>query len=195
MLKRISDALVNYQIRKEYLKETDRELYEYAYEILVMQSINIAASFIVAAIFCKVIPITIFLMFYIPLRIFAGGNHAKTNEICSVISICIIIGVCIALNACKNVPIFYFTTFETLAGVVIFFLSPVEDCNKPLDRVENRKYKKTARKILLCQMCFCFIISYLRIEEIARVIVMSHILLACALVIGEYKNRKRQKSS
>lgn len=195
MFKRISDSLVNYQIRKEYMKETDRELYEYAYELLVMQSTNIAASLIVAAIFCKLIPVTIFLVFYIPLRIFAGGNHAKTNEICSVVSICIIIGVCIAMNACKNVPIFYFTTFEIIAGFIIFFLSPVEDCNKPLDSVENRKYKKTARKILLCQMCFCFIISYLQIEEIARVIIMSHILLSCALVIGKYKNSKRQKPS
>ena len=195
MFKRISDSLVNYQIKKEYLKETERELYEYAYEIMVMQSINIAASFVVAAIFHKMIPITIFLVFYIPLRIFAGGNHAKTNEICSVVSICIIIGVCIAMDACKNVPIFSFTILETVAGAVIFFLSPVEDCNKPLCIAENRKYKKTARKILLCQMCFCFIIRYLRIEEIERVIVISHILLACTLMIGEYKNRKRQKSS
>ena len=41
MLAKISSSIVDWQIRKGYLEDRDRAVYQYGYELLINQSINI----------------------------------------------------------------------------------------------------------------------------------------------------------
>ncbi|MBE5994910.1 MAG: hypothetical protein E7247_21280, partial [Paenibacillaceae bacterium] len=73
MLQRISEDIVSWQIKKNLLKDDQRALYLYAYEILLNQIINIIVAVIIAVIMRAPMPVFVFLASYIPLRSYCGG--------------------------------------------------------------------------------------------------------------------------
>lgn len=102
----------------------------------------------------------LFMLFYVPLRSYAGGYHAKTALRCYFYSIIIMIAVLLAM---KYLILSNFICIIMLmfSSGVIFIFSPVEDKNKPLDSVERIVYRKrtliiTVLEILIFWMCLIF---------------------------------------
>ena len=86
MLAKISKQFVIWQIARGTLKTEEQTIYQYAYEILLGQIINIALAGVIAWLFNDVVTVLIFLLAYMPLRSFAGGLHADNHLSCSIIS-------------------------------------------------------------------------------------------------------------
>ncbi len=95
MLNKLSKGIVDWQIQRKYLSNEERELYVYAYEVLINQVINIIAAILIAVLMHALIPVLVFLVCYIPLRSYCGGYHAKTNIGCTCISALVIYFMCL----------------------------------------------------------------------------------------------------
>lgn len=78
---------------------------------------------------------------YIPLRMLAGGYHAKTPLRCYNFSVIMLIVVSIGIKYISITDWGYYILLATTALIVIVF-SPVEDKNKPLDETESKAYKR-----------------------------------------------------
>ena len=104
MLNKLSKGIVEWQIQRKYLSNEERELYEYAYEVLINQIINIIAAILIAVFMHALIHVFVFLVCYIPLRSYCGGYHAKTNIGCTCISALVIYFMCLLEknNCSKN---------------------------------------------------------------------------------------------
>ena len=70
MLERISGKIVDWQIKKGILSNAERTVYQYAYELLLNQTINILLAILIAVVFGAPLPVLLFLISYIPLRSF-----------------------------------------------------------------------------------------------------------------------------
>lgn len=190
MLKRAAQWIVEQQIRRAYLKEEERSLYIYAYELLLNQVINIVLSILIACLFRAPLTVLIFLVCYIPFRSFAGGYHADTNLGCTVVSAVMLCCVCLLMDMeaawwLKTV----YPAFFVLSGYMVFRYAPVQDKNKPLDDLERVRYKKRSRvmwglETTAGMVCYCW-----KVEQ-GLVIAIGHLLLAGILVLGSIKNRK-----
>lgn len=106
----------------------------------------------------------LFLTAFIPLRTTAGGYHAPTRIMCNIIFAvmyfsCVTVCVFVLLGSISYVVI------SAVSAVVVFFFSPVEAINKPLNA--DRKRKNRIRSI---------------------VIVMFNILVAILLWVIHYNN-------
>ena len=66
MLAKISSSIVDWQIRKGYLEDRDRAVYQYGYELLINQSINILVAVFISILFHSFDIVFIFLLSYIP---------------------------------------------------------------------------------------------------------------------------------
>ncbi|BCN29466.1 accessory gene regulator ArgB-like protein [Anaeromicropila herbilytica] len=185
MIRKFSEEVVEWQIRKSVLKEDDRELYEYAYELLMGQVINILISAVVAILFHSVIPVGIFLVTYIPLRSYAGGYHSRTNERCTLLSTAIIILVCLVTKRVEfhDAP-YLIVGLGMVADAIIFLLSPVEDLNKPFDQEEKKRYGKRARIILAIEIIISTCCYFIGLKLISFVIILNHVILSVMLCIG-----------
>ncbi|MDK2964477.1 accessory gene regulator B family protein [Lacrimispora sp.] len=191
MLQRISNGIVSWQIKKNLLKDNQRSLYLYAYEVLLNQIINIVVAVVIAVILRAPMPVLVFLVSYIPLRSYCGGYHAKTNGVCTVVSAILIIITCllemyIVGTAALYLPIAGFL----ISGILIFIFAPVPDKNKLLDEEETRRYRLKSRQLWLAEVIAGGIFWFVNIR-ICVVLAISHLLLSMMLVYGVLKNSKR----
>jgi len=189
VFERFADKLlVNQQIDPE-----DRELYIYGLREGLFIVLNILITLIIGLLMGMIWQSIVFMTVYSPLRMYAGGVHAKTHIRCFFYSILLTV---ITLLTIKFVPdnTIIILTSALISGVIIFFLSPVEDKNKPLDRLERANYKKRSRIILGIIMIIMGLLVALSINTIALCISVSLAALSIMLVLGVLKNgvAKRQ---
>ena len=194
-MKTIINKMVAYQIENGNMYESEKDIYIYAYTVLIEECINIAIAFLVGFIFKELKLVICFLCAYIPLRRFSGGYHAEDWKTCSIVSTVLIILVCGIFNT--DIKIYVYTKFIILIffQLAIVSLSPVDSINKKLSENEKKEYHKVVNKILLFQIVILICAIFFHIRYLYMGIYYSHIVLSSMLIIGFYKNYKVRKKS
>lgn len=193
MIKKLSQGIVERQIQRSFLTEEDRSTYEYAYEILIDKIVNIVVAIAIAAIFQSFFTVAVFLVSYIPLRTYAGGYHARTNGGCAFASAVVLCIVSIGMNNFQAVYYIYLMVIMGIvSSVIIWYLAPVEDLNKPLDELEAKTYRSKARVIWGLEIVISIILCVIGLTYIGLIIVVSQTLLAVMLVVGKINNQIRK---
>lgn len=193
MIKWLSRNIVSWQIQRNILDNGQRALYQYGYEVLLNQIVNILVAIVIAILMRTPITVFLFLASYIPLRSFCGGYHARTNGGCTLVSTLLTIVVCIIAKAVEGswilsvLPVGFI-----ISGLLILWLAPVADKNKPLDEKETVRYRRRSRYIWFVEAVIGMVFWFFK-PEISLVIVLSHIILSIMLVYGEQKNRQGKK--
>lgn len=188
MLARISGKIVNWQIKTGILSNEERAVYQYAYELLLNQAINIFLAVLIALVFAAPIPVVLFLISYIPLRSFCGGYHADTNLGCTIVSALLICCVCwIYQNIRESFWMAYYPFSYLISGYVVIRYAPVPAQNKPLDEAETVRYRRKSRILWLLEAVIGMTLYFLQ-RELGVVIAMSHLILVCMLIAGKWKD-------
>lgn len=189
MIERVAKKMIAWQIKKKYLPEKEKELYTYAYGLLIGQGVNIIIACLLALALHSFIPVFHFLLFYIPLRSYAGGYHAKSYTICTLFSNALVLLICLINKIVPGESILSINLLGSgVCGTMIFFLSPVQDVYKPLEKIEKDCYSKRSRAIWFGETA-CWIVCYwLGFRDISLAITTGHFILAVLLGIGSIKN-------
>lgn len=182
--------MVAWQMRKSYLSKEDESLYTYAYVLLIGQAVNILIACLLAVIFHAYVTVLVYLVSYIPLRSYAGGHHAETFNVCTVVSTILLCIICITV---KVIPTEYILsvnlTGALISGFLIFLLAPVQANNKPLEQEERMRYRKRSRVIWTAETVLWVILYLLGAREVSLAITLGHLSLAILLWIGTVKNK------
>lgn len=148
--------------------------------------LNLTISIVIGLILGMVSQCIIFLIAYIPLRIYAGGYHAKTQSLCNILSIIVLIIALLFINFTNfNFYIYFIITF--LSILIILLLGPVENVNKPLHKIEITVYKKKIKLILFMEISLTLIFKVLNITQISKSIVVAIAILTIILLLGKLK--------
>lgn len=178
---------VNELIQHEIVDPKEREIVTFGLKQGLFMLINFVTAIIIGGLLSMWWQSVVFLLIYSPLRIFAGGVHAKTPFRCYLASI-VLVG--LYLLAVQHFPqdIYILLAACAVSSVGIFCLAPVEDKNKPLDDTEVKVYKKRSRIVILVQVCLFALCLAIRAYMLATCIVISLFALLIMLVIGKVKN-------
>lgn len=168
--------------------KSNRELYEYGLRQMMLSFVNIGTTFLIGIAMSMILEAVIFTCTYIPLRIFAGGYHAKTPQRCWAIS---------AIMLIFNLLVIRWFTYwvdwslvlSLFAFIGIIILSPVDNCIKPLDEIETKRYGLTSRIILFFELLVLIISFIFDFHNISFCIEMVWISLCIMLIIGMIKNK------
>lgn len=188
MFRKLSGFIVDWQIQTKCLSEKERAIYQYGYELLLNQIVNILFAVVIAILFQDLWTVLLFLSCYIPLRSYAGGYHANTNLGCTVVSafmLCMLCGL-MKLPVAEWIGRIYPICF-LISGYCIFAYAPVQDKNKPLDYIEIVRYKKRSRLLWGIETLAGMGLFLLRFPY-GAVIAASHIILSIVLFAGLAKN-------
>lgn len=147
---------------------------------------SIAVSIGIGILFGMFFQSIVFLVMFIPLRMYAGGYHAKTQIRCSIVSVCIL---CTIFEAVKIVPWYSWMAFIifVISFLTIFFLAPVENDKKRLDKLELQVYKIKTRKILILESIVAIICIFLKLRIIYKIQLYSLAVVAIILLLGKLK--------
>lgn len=190
MIEKLSIKMVEWQIQKGYLKNEDRATYQYAYELLIARVINLVLAILIAYVFHAFIIVLAFMLAYIPLRTYAGGYHARTNERCMVVSAMIICAACLFVQWYPSAYILPFNVIGcSIATVILWLLAPVEDANKSLDVVEFRRYRFLARVVWCTEMAVCWGTYLIGWESVSLTVALSGVVVVGMLGVGKAESK------
>lgn len=183
----LSKKIVNSLVENKIVNFEDKQLYEYGLHQGVVMILNIITTIGIGIIFGIIWQSILFMIVYIPLRIYSGGYHSKTQTRCYIFSIGLTI---VALLLMKMI---YWTNFlcistTVISAMIILVLAPVEDSNKPLDTIELKVYKERTIMILIFDVYVLFIFILLGLFEISVCISVGLLVLSIMLLLGDIKN-------
>ncbi len=186
-MKFVSD-FTEFLIRKDVIKEEKREIYEYGFNQLIVYVYNFASFIIIGLILGMLWQSIAFNVFYMMIRPYAGGYHARTPKMCYVFSLFMVSAVLLWM---KLVPvgILVYSLIYIISSIAIIKLSPVEDENKPLDNVERVVFRKRAINSYIILSVLSLIFWIVGFVELSICVILALFVLAIMLVLGELKNR------
>ena len=170
----------------EIINSEDKELYTYGLVQGFSIIISIVTTAIIGIIFRMIVDVIVFTIAFIPLRLYAGGYHAKTQVRCYVFSIVMITAVLLGI---RLIPWNDYIGFIVAlgAGSIIVSLAPVEDSNKPLDQKEKTVYKRRTYVVLGILIMLVLAFWLMGLQQISVCIIMALTVLAFMLVLGKIK--------
>ena len=193
MFQRFSERITDLVLTNEDNLQEDRAIYQYGIQQGLILLLNFSTTLVIGLIFRMPLESILFLTFYMPLRSFAGGYHAKTAVRCYIFSIVMMTAVLWAMRLVTYSGLVC-SCLGLIAGIIIWMLAPVENQNKPLDDIETKVYRNRARSILLVE-CTVFLFAVIgNMEQLAMCIVMVFCTLAMMLLLGKgkYVNEKEK---
>lgn len=192
MFVKLADNIVKWMLNNQIIEEKKAVICKWGISHILDTVFNIATFLIIGILFKMPIETIIFTIGYIPLRIYAGGYHAKTPFRCWCLSNIIL---AVSLVIVQNVKKCYtaFGVLSLIAIVVLIVFMPVEDLHKPLDQNDRKKYKKRGVAILAVEICLSVVFVLLHHSQISIVLNSIWVLLSVMLILGVIKNTLIQK--
>lgn len=187
MFANITEKIVS-NMEKQHMIQTDRRnIYKYGINQMLNMFLNIFTFLVIGLFFHMTAETVIFTAAYIPLRIYAGGFHAKTPFNCWIISALMLISVLVTMKY-ADISLFIYDVFAIISAVVILILSPVEDRNKPLDEVEKKIYKKRGLLVFAVELLLQVVLRFFQENTVSICIEMVWLELSIMLIAGKAKN-------
>ncbi len=171
------------------LQEDDKDIYLFGVYQGAILLLNICTALLIGVALNMLLEIVIYLICFLPLRIFAGGYHAKTQLRCYIMSSFTTVIILLVIQFLQQQEsiwefLIYFVSFG-----VIWRYAPVADANKPLLENEQVNYRKKVHKVLLLLTGIAALTYFLRFDIITTVIEVSVCFLSVILLMGIYKNK------
>lgn len=185
---RLSHKIGDNLVRSNVIKEEDAEIYIYGINQILVSVLNVSSALIIGLVFNVLLEIAVFMVAYIPLRSFAGGYHAKTPLKCYFFSVVMLIIVSIGIKYFSMPDLAYGIAFLA-ALFIVLILSPIEDENKPLDKAENKVYKRRTIFITFAEFIIGVLFKLLGLNGFFVSIIYSFVVLGTMLILGKIKNQ------
>lgn len=144
-------------IKNKIVDIQQRDVYVYGLEVILLNG-SLLIVFLITSLLCGAMTnFWAYLIFFLPLRIFSGGYHAKSSESCFVLST-IMYGLSIAITF--FFPLLYQNWKWTVAGiisiVVILALSPMVNENNPLTQSQRKR-----NRIIVCILLAADLVTFI----------------------------------
>jgi len=147
MSRKLSSLFISHEI----IPAEDKEVYEYSFEVLLSMLVSFVVLFSIAILTGTVTNTMVYLTGFIPLRLVAGGYHAKTHFRCLVILMCAYATFLLLQHMLLAEFLIYGIVLSTIVSVIlVFFFAPADDSNKPMTEAEKIFSKKKSRILIVC---------------------------------------------
>jgi len=177
--------------------DEEMEIAIYGLKRLGMFAASLMVAFVIGMLMDNVKGVFLFLLFFIPLRIFAGGLHMPKLWICAITSSLLLVGVAFVFNNVNDTWIYEKTYLAIIfaGAVVIMFLAPVDTANKPLFKEEKVRFKIISIIITIIEMA---IFQFSRDNSFVKILIFMVITIEAFYLavqkIVNYISEKRSES-
>ena len=183
MFRNLAEDIAFLLIKHKILDVEQRDIYIYGLEVILLNGGLVLMFLTISLLFGVMINFWAYLIFFLPIRIFSGGYHAKTSERCFVLST-VMYGLSIALT--KFIPLLYTLWEWRIAGIVSLFvilvMAPLINENNPLSKTQRKRNRIIVYILLVLDLAF-FILScnyawIIAANELVFIIFEAFLLLA-----------------
>ena len=193
MLEKLSARLTEALLRRGAAEERKRELFEYGFQITLSTLLWLATITVIGLVFFDWRFLLCYLLFYLPIRQFAGGYHCSTYGGCYALSNLMFLAVCLGGRALQDpgwkLPVL---ALGALALLFIFWQAPVMNPSNPLSKRGIRKNRNSARLFVLLDGAGLLLLSLLGTGLIPlSVSALTVFSVACLMIAEKLAERRR----
>lgn len=191
MFKYFAEDITFWLIKNKLLNIEKRSIYAYGIEVLLL-NVSLGTALIVVSIFFRGLTFLLgYIVFFIPLRTFAGGYHMKSSSGCLLLSVSAYMA---TLLLYKRYPLVYENKisilFFVLSLVLLVWLAPLENEKHLLSDDKLLRNKKIVIIISILEIIILMIFLLLK-SSMASVEIIFTILITMFFVIGDIKKHKK----
>lgn len=183
----VTEKIVSNMEKQNMIQTDRRNIYKYGINQMLNMLLNIATFLVIGLLFHMEFETVIFTAAYIPLRIYAGGFHAKTPFKCWIVSAVMLLLVLLVMKY-ADLSLYVYDMLALIGTVVILVLSPVEDKNKPLDKLEKKIYKKRCMWTLVAELLIFILLRFFQRNTVSICFEVVWVTLSIMLIAGKIKN-------
>lgn len=159
-------------IQDSNISSEEKEVVLYGLKRLAMFVASIIATILIGSVTGELKGVMLFLIMFIPLRIFAGGLHMQKLWMCGTASSSLIILVALSIKYLepekKNISELLILCL--VSAITIMVLAPVDTKSKRLFSHEKRKFKIISVIIVIAEIAVIFLSGLLpRVKMIAEI--------------------------
>ena len=185
-MKKIIVLLTKYVIKKGMVSEEDKEIYEYGFMVALEMGISVLACLSIMFLMKMFVEGILFFIIFIPLRAYAGGLHMSKFIYCFLLS-CLTFFVVLI-----SVKYFLLPSYVSIAIIFamvccVYYLYPVENQNRIVDKDENRYFKRKLKKVLSLDICIAIICSITREKTYLMLIAATFFMVVITMYLGKWK--------
>lgn len=183
-------VLTDYVIHKGMIGEENRSMYEYGFILVLETGFSMLISFCIAGVLHMTVEAILFFMVFIPLRSYAGGLHLDRYWACFILS-CLTFSAILLVSKFLVLPVSIALAFFLILEISIYYMYPVENANRPVDKEEDRYFKNRLKKFLLLDGIIVFACIILKKNEYLILITATFLMVAVTMFLGKCKNSRR----
>lgn len=193
MIEYLADRIADYFVKEELILAEDRSIYKYGSEVSISTILGISLILLIGLISGQVFGSILFLLCFIPLRVYTGGYHADTYLKCN-LSFCavFIIYLVIKNNIPPHMEFFANIIFIAVSLITIFVLAPIENKHKPFHGKEKLRYRKISI-IVSVILSVLSIVAYAIDIKIYIAISLTMVSIAILMVVEKIKVKWEKK--
>ncbi|MCP1103350.1 accessory gene regulator B [Aequitasia blattaphilus] len=196
----IADKVVKLFIRNNVVKEMEYDIYFYGMKLFLGEMINISLILLIGMLCGRRIETIVFLLAFIPIRVFAGGYHASCRRNCTLVFTGSYMCLCCVWNyiiLSNSVLESYLYVLMIIADIVILRLAPVEHKKRPFEPNQVPVYRRKIRiRLLFVNMVVVLTIFMSnRMKEMGLFIILALFLISILLIVESIKNIRYEANS
>lgn len=191
MIHKISVIISDQLVKQNSIDLKYKSVYEYGIELMLSSLIGILLILFVGTVFFSIIDAVIFLITFISIRTFCGGYHAKsylTCNMCSILSFVVVS--CISRTDMISKPIIILIL--ALSSIILFYISPIEHKNKPIDLIKKNRLKLISIVFFLIFCMISLIIENWN-EQLFKQLAYTLIIITMFAAIGHVEQISQRK--
>ncbi len=190
-MNKIAESLTSYVIYKGTIKETDRNVYEYGFTIMMELGLFVLASLFIMLHLHMFAEGILFFLIFSPLRSYAGGLHLEKYHSCLILSCLTFYGILLLVkNFCF--PVYLSFIAICLLELAVYALYPVENANRKVNEEESAYFRKKLKRFLFLDMLISATCVALKKDRYVFLITVIFLIVMLTMILGKYKNWKRK---
>lgn len=191
---KVAKFLADYVIQKGTVKEDERELYEYGFQIAIEAVLCIVTCFVISLILHTIPEGILFFVIFVPLRSYAGGLHLDNYWSCFSLS-CLTFFAIMMVGKYLTISIHIAFVILLLLELAVYKMYPVENINRVVDIDEDKHFKKKLQQFLLVDSIIAIICIVSGWHTYMQTIVFTFMMVTITMAIGKIKSRKQFSDS
>lgn len=194
MSEKISSIITDFLLQKNVIREEEKEIYHYGYEMLIYSIEQIILFLSVGVIMKQIILTIIFLIVFISVRQYTGGYHAATRIGCTFATLLSYFAVLIApkvLSYMEYSHVVFIICF-VFCSVIFYFYVPVSHPDKPLTEGQKRENRKRNTVLFMVYMVIS-LLTYHKIRVVCCTILSTMTVIAVLIIIQKKKEENQNE--
>lgn len=182
------------------LDDSSYQWLKYFLECKLLTLANCVVIFTIAAVLHQFLAALVFSLFFLLLRKFAGGYHARTPLQCSILSYLICFSSIYIAHVIPHVAhIIASVILWLISGIAVFIFAPVDHPDLQLSNWEKVRLKFHSRVVIICECGFALCAFFLPVQSYYVMLASISIFAGAVTMTGgqiynKWEERRNEKA-